>query len=121
MLKKRMLFPPYLQRGSVGAAVDALHMILFMLGLGAGIVRDGDFGEMTESAVKKLQERLGLTGDDVDGKFGPGTRARLKEKLGIDVEAIPGSPKMYADDTNWVGPDTSEGEFEENWMPEYDV
>lgn len=52
--------------------------------------------------VKRLQsELLGFEGDDVDGKFGPGTRRALLEKVGINVDCIPAGSR---DTTTWYGP-----------------
>ncbi len=66
------------------------------------IIADGQFGEQTEIGVKDLQEELGFGGDEVDGKFGPATRAQLKELRGIDINGIladafetPSSPRFY--------------------------
>jgi len=106
----RMLFPPYLNVGSKGAAVDWLHTLLFALGIGAivGIERDNTYGPKTVEAVRCLQARLGFIAvSDIDGDFGPMTRKALKEQMGIDVDAIPG-PGVWAIETRetlWVGSD----------------
>jgi len=42
---------------------------------------DGVYGKRTFEAVKDLQRLLGFTGNDVDGKFGPKTAARLKQYI----------------------------------------
>ncbi len=93
-------FPPYLEEGSTGEAVDDLNVILCMLGYGEGLVRDSAFGPMTVAAVKRLQEAIGFGGDDVDGKFGPGTRAALKAQTGIDVSLVPATRRAA---TYWFG------------------
>jgi len=80
----RMLFPPFLNVGSSGAAVDVLHILLHGLGFGEGVVRDEDYGDATVAAVKKLQEDLGFPEAERDGNFGPATRVALhhvKEEL----------------------------------------
>jgi peptidoglycan hydrolase-like protein with peptidoglycan-binding domain len=115
-MTKKNLFPPFLNADSDGAAVDALHILLCALGYGGEIKRDRNYGKMTVAAVKRLQHHLGI---NEDGNFGPETRAALKAKMGIDVELIPGSKDHFADATNFVGPETPEGETEQ-WLPEYD-
>ena len=47
--------PTYLKRGSKGAKVVALQKFLNQ-SLGAGLVTDGDFGKLTEDAVKAEQD-----------------------------------------------------------------
>lgn len=121
------LFPPFLEQGSSGVAVDVLHALLCSLGFGEGIVRDCDYGPATTKAVKDLQVFLGFEGNDVDGKFGPATRARLKDKHSLDVDLIPWSQEFDEGDTfvcadgtfEWDGKnsipvdDTEEAEKEE--------
>ena len=54
-----------------------------------GLLRRGSRGE----GVKELQRRLGMTGDEVDGIFGPNTEAavrRLQQSQGIAVDGIVG-------------------------------
>jgi peptidoglycan hydrolase-like protein with peptidoglycan-binding domain len=41
----------------------------------AGLAVDGDYGSLTEAAVKKAQRAAGIT---VDGVYGPQTRANIK-------------------------------------------
>ena len=112
-MAQKMLFPPYLNFGSSGAAVDFLHSILCAKAYGGGIVRDGEYGEATADAVRSLQRDLGFTGDDVDGNFGPATRAALKAQKLIDVGLIPGHTKLTCE-TVWINPDTGESE---TWYP----
>ncbi len=57
----------YLEVGAHGEQVEAMQECLAFLGHYTGRI-DGDFGPMTESAVKKFQEAQGLY---VDGEFGP--------------------------------------------------
>lgn len=40
---------------------------------GASLDVDGDYGAKTKAAVKSMQKKLGLKGDDVDGIYGPQT------------------------------------------------
>ncbi len=84
------LFPEYLEEKSKGGAVTALHQYLCTHGLGGEIEFDCIYGPKTTAAVKCLQvEKLDLTGDDVDGKFGPGTREACVGKLGWSPHLIP--------------------------------
>lgn len=62
-----------LRRGSKGAEVRALQERLIALGHLTGAA-DGDFGPMTEAAVKAFQTANGLT---ADGIVGPRTQAVL--------------------------------------------
>lgn len=57
------------------------------------VAEDGDFGPLTEAAVKEFQERAGL---DVDGIVGPLTRAALK-KYGLDLDNPPEGPAVKTD------------------------
>ncbi|MEK7615129.1 MAG: peptidoglycan-binding protein [Patescibacteria group bacterium] len=89
----RPLFPPRLDLGSFGGAVDALHMLLDGYGFGEGIVPDLEYGPNTAKSVRALQTHLGFTGEDVDGNFGPATRAALKKQHGFDVDRIGWAPQ----------------------------
>ena len=106
----KTLFPPYLDVGSCGTHVDVLHAILCCRGYGEGIERDGDYGDMTVTAVKELQEDLGFEGDDLDGNFGPKTRRALKKYRGLDVDAIPFSEEYDLDNT-WRSPDSPDDDL----------
>ncbi len=103
------LFPKFLDVGSYGAAVNALHLILCMLGFGEEsdnykIERDGEYGMATVKAVKLLQAFLGFKGDEIDGNFGPKTRYMLFEKYKIDIDVMLFSSK-YDNYTLWCSPD----------------
>ncbi len=100
---RKKLFPPFLNPGSYGGAVDFLHMLLDGLDLGKDVVPDLEYGPTTTQRVRDLQVSLGFTGDDVDGKFGPGTRTAFKEKHGIDVNLIEWAPQNGV--TMWVDPE----------------
>lgn len=103
--KFKPLFPPYLNAGSKGTTVDVFQSILCSIGYNNGIVRDGEYGPVTTDGVADLQVSFGFEDEDVDGNFGPKTRAALKEHWGINVDAIPYSEK-YDRDNIWFGPDT---------------
>ncbi len=98
--QKKFLYPKYLAGGH-GPAQWGLQMFL----LGAGFNKpysqdgvhqierylkaDGDYGQTTCAAVRWLQRQLGFKGRDVDGKFGPGTRRRVRQEFGFDFNKIP--------------------------------
>lgn len=68
-----------LKIGSRGAAVRELQgMLNRAVALPTLLVVDGIFGRKTDEAVRSIQERLELV---VDGKYGPQTRAALKQFL----------------------------------------
>jgi peptidoglycan hydrolase-like protein with peptidoglycan-binding domain len=68
---------PTLRRGSRGPDVEILQQRLVELGWQLDV--DGDFGPMTEDAVKEFQSQNGL---DVDGIVGPNTWAALDARQG---------------------------------------
>lgn len=65
---------PTLQRGSSGSEVKTLQHVLNAWYPTLHLVEDGAFGPATETAVKYLQTKAGLTSD---GIVGPKTRAVL--------------------------------------------
>lgn len=73
----KMLYPPYLNHGSRGGAVDHLHTLLDGFGFGEGIVADLEYGQVTAERVTDLQRWLGV---EEDGDFGPTTRARRSRR-----------------------------------------
>jgi len=102
------VFPPYLNVNSEGYAVESLWRVLAYLGFWDYLVHAGvpKYAQGTEVAVRKLQEWLGFEGVDVDGNFGPGTRARLRAKTGIDVDrAVSSSVLLEERKTYWEAPD----------------
>lgn len=116
MLKLWRLFPPFLQRGSSGAAVHVLYKILIWFQGWPGfeevdnLVDNGVFGPVMARCVMALQ-RL-IKSNEIDGHFGPGTRQDLlawsSEK---DVpEYFDVSNLMISDSTDpdqrtlWTGP-----------------
>lgn len=101
----RSLYPPFLNLGSEGSAVRHLEGLLadlfFDSRTGTGVMA----GSLVE-AVKKLQESLGFTDDDVDGQFGPGTRAAFEGRHHISINSIPAGPM---DRTHWFNDDGDQG------------
>lgn len=67
----------YLTLGFKGEQVKALQEALAILGAYSGKI-DGDFGPLTEAAVRKFQRDNGLY---VDGEFGPKTQEALNKAL----------------------------------------
>jgi peptidoglycan hydrolase-like protein with peptidoglycan-binding domain len=59
---------PTLQKGDSGVSVERLQLMLNVLGgLNPPLDVDGDFGSLTEAAVKAFQKNNGLTGTGVVG------------------------------------------------------
>lgn len=80
------MFPVYLNQDSHGPAVVILQIILKSGGFAdPELVVNGDYGEFTVDAVKGLQKELGV---EVDGNFGPMTRAAYLDKVGLDVNLL---------------------------------
>ena len=69
-----------LKKGNKGDEVKELQTILKEKGYYTGKI-DGDYGDMTTNAVKKLQTKQG---NDPDGVFGPKTCKKLQTKQGTD-------------------------------------
>ena len=65
-----------LRRGSKGAAVRNVQLLLNTAGASPALNDDGDFGGKTEAAVKAFQKSVGLF---IDGVVGPQTRTALKQ------------------------------------------
>ena len=66
---------PVLRKGDTGGAVVSAQVKLIRLGYSCGWWgSDGDFGDATEQAVKKYQQKTGL---DADGIVGPATWTAL--------------------------------------------
>lgn len=65
---------PTLARGAMGPKVAELQRLLQAAGVPTGAV-DGDFGPMTQAAVRRFQQQKGLS---VDGVVGPQTWAALR-------------------------------------------
>ncbi len=79
------LFPQYLNQGSKGGAATLLQLLLQSKFPDAGVLADGDYGQKTADAVKRLQAELNV---EQDGNFGPQTRAKWKENGGPDIDGI---------------------------------
>ena len=82
------LFPTYLNKGSRGPAVVVLQLLLLAMNESDEVVPDGDYGEKTAQAVASFQEQEGMEGHDIDGNFGPKTRAAFLESTGINVDEL---------------------------------
>lgn len=86
------LFPPYLNQGSQGTPVNLLAGWMKSRGYDPAdkIIFDGDYtrGGAIAAAVMAFQTDVGFKGEDVDGNFGPKTRAKWKDLTGIDVDAL---------------------------------
>lgn len=61
--------------GNTGEAVSRLQIALDFCNDHASLAVDGDYGPLTEAAVKAFQETHGLT---ADGIFGPDTSGRMQ-------------------------------------------
>lgn len=67
-VKKCSVDLPVLHEGSTGASVKAMQFMLIANECGCGTRgADGDFGSRTESAVRKFQNKNGLTPDGICG------------------------------------------------------
>ena len=85
-----MEFPQYMEQGSKGPAVNLVLVALAVYvamsndsGEFSGIEFDGVYGETGVRWMKDFQKINDL---EVDGGFGPTTRACMKEKYGFDFE-----------------------------------
>ena len=84
---------PTLRRGMKGTAVKQLQERLKSLGYDLGAYGvDGDFGKMTEAAVRAFQQDRGLT---VDGVVGAKTWAELEKDGGNAPVSQPVREKTY--------------------------
>ena len=84
-----------LRKGSKNSNVKELQTRLRELGYYTGIV-DGDYGNMTEEAVKKFQKKQGLA---VDGWVGPVTCKKLQSQ-----QATGDQTGTYKSSPHWVSP-----------------
>lgn len=97
------LFPRYMNsvdqhnQRSTGIGVTVLQ--IFLTGFRAGLPRGyggttprlrvtGIYDDQTVELVMRLQRKLGFRGGDVDGNFGPETRAAVKARYDWDFNAI---------------------------------
>lgn len=96
---------PLLKKGSKGAAVTEAQKLLVRAGYYRAEDIDGDFGDLTESAVRRFQEEHSETGL-VDGRIGKKTWAALNAEDGVVVEdVVPPAPQSRPEPTsNPLGP-----------------
>lgn len=83
--------------GDSGTYVSNLQRQLNDTGFDAGTV-DGDFGPTTEGAVKRAQQKLGLT---TDGLYGPNTRTALNA---YTEELLAPEPEPTEPSSDWRFP-----------------
>jgi hypothetical protein len=83
---------PYIQRGDMNSFVMTIQRLLIANKISCGIDgADGDFGSMTEQAVKQYQSNVGLS---PDGIVGPDTAAKL---FGVELRKAP-KPETKAEE-----------------------
>ncbi len=119
-----LLYPPWLNADSKGAAVEDLQRRLNEWAETLGISSvppgniifplevNGEYTSVVKVAVAMIQAGIGFEGEDIDGNLGQGTRARVKARLGVDINDIPGSPE---EKTYWFGPNHKAGEPPSVW------
>lgn len=78
------MFTRLLKKGSKGDDVKALQQRL-NIKVNAGLTVDGNFGQLTENALKKYQSKnnIAFEGDGGYGQLGPRTRASLNGIVGL--------------------------------------
>lgn len=84
----------YLQIGDSGEAIKTMQTMLIACGYSCGKYgADGEFGNDTETALKKFQKDAGL---DIDGLYGPKSKAALeKEYLKHNADPEAGTEIWY--------------------------
>lgn len=70
-----------LSKGTAGPEVLTIQRLIVASKIVPDLEIDGDFGKKTEAAVKLAQEKVGLTGDNIDGKVGKLTWPLMLKKL----------------------------------------
>lgn len=70
-----------LSKGCAGPEVKTIQRIIVAAGIDAALKIDGEYGPATEAAVEILQEVVGLTGGNIDGKVGKLTWPAALKKL----------------------------------------
>jgi peptidoglycan hydrolase-like protein with peptidoglycan-binding domain len=81
-----------LRQGSQGPRVRTLQQNLNMV-IAAAVVVDGDFGALTEAALRTFQTRFHV---DVDGEFGPQSAAAMRAALAGRSAPIRPVPRLVA-------------------------
>lgn len=83
------LFPEHLGEGSEGSAVYMLQTLLLFGCYSIEMPLDGMYGPQTAQAVRDLQSDLfGHDPAFISGEFDSTTRDRLREKYGLDIDAL---------------------------------
>ncbi len=100
------MFPPFLNQGSSGNAVDFLSRALILRGFMQ--FKNFESGTFPTEAVKNLQRSLGFTDSAVDGNFGKDTRNADFIQNKIFWDSIPATPGKI---TKWYGPSHKGGKI----------
>lgn len=105
-MSAKLFFPKFLDKGSQGPPVLVLQLLLLASEKAPeGLVPDSVYGAMTAKGVENLQEELRMLGNtevEIDGNFGPTTRAAYFKESGIDVNAF--TKAMFTEETKAVQP-----------------
>ena len=98
---ENLLFPgPFMEKGSTGAAVAVLQVLLKAIDVNPAVKVDGDFGEETAKGIRLLQDAYGI---EVNGKCGPDMREKIYERTGIELNALPAD--LFKKETVTVPPE----------------
>jgi GH24 family phage-related lysozyme (muramidase) len=87
-ITKPTLASPTIKKGVQGIHAKYLQQdlnYLYAIGyikLNAKLKEDGDCGTNTVNAIKVFQKKVGFTGKDIDGSYGPASYAKMKALLG---------------------------------------
>lgn len=76
-----------LRKGDSGPDVRAMQVALISIGHGLGPTgADSEFGDYTENALKAFQRSRGI---EDDGIYGPISRGKLREAIGLNADGTP--------------------------------
>lgn len=78
--EKPFVASPTIKKGVKGIHVKYLQQDINYI-FGKILDVDGSCGPDTEAAIKKFQEKVGFTGKDIDGIYGPKSYAKMKKLL----------------------------------------